>query len=83
MLLALRQGWLREKARGWAWLAANGSMARRAPPGRSSAPGASPTASSQPFSRLSSTREMLQLPAGVAVVNGFVSAWWRGARVFL
>ena len=26
---------------------------------------------------------MLELPAGVVVLNGLVSAWWRGVRVFL
>jgi hypothetical protein len=26
---------------------------------------------------------MLQLPAGVALVNGAMSLWWRCARVFL
>ena len=26
---------------------------------------------------------MLELPSGVAVLNGLVSAWWRAVRVFL
>jgi hypothetical protein len=26
---------------------------------------------------------MLELPSGVAALNGLVSAWWRGVRVFL
>jgi hypothetical protein len=26
---------------------------------------------------------MLELPAGVGVLNGAVSAWWRGVRVLL
>jgi GT2 family glycosyltransferase len=81
-MLALRQGWLREKARGWAWLAGNASwlagrrravQSGRRVPDRELAPFLTPVLDPR----------MLQLPAGVAVVNGVVSAWWRGARVFL
>jgi GT2 family glycosyltransferase len=82
VLLALRRGWLREKARGWAWLVANASwlaarrravQAARRVNDRELAPFLTPVLDPR----------MLQLPAGVAVVNGVVSAWWRGARVFL
>jgi GT2 family glycosyltransferase len=81
-LRALKHGWLREKARGWAWLARNASWLagrRRAVQGgrrirdRELAPFLTPVLDPR----------MLELPAGVAVVNGAVSAWWRGARVFL
>ena len=82
VLLALREGWLREKARGWAWLAANVSwLARR----RRVVQGGRRVPDRELASLLTPVLDprMLQLPAGVAVVNGLVSAWWRGARVFL
>ncbi|MEP6813077.1 MAG: glycosyltransferase family 2 protein [Actinomycetota bacterium] len=81
-LLALRHGWLREKARGWAWLAGNASwlagrrraiQSGRRVRDRELAPFLTPVLDPR----------MLELPAGVAAVNGAVSAWWRGARVFL
>jgi GT2 family glycosyltransferase len=82
VVLALRQGWLREKARGWAWLAANASwLAGR----RRTVQGARRVRDRElaPFLTAVLDPRMLQLPAGVAVVNGAFSAWWRGARVFL
>jgi GT2 family glycosyltransferase len=82
VLLAFRQGWLREKARGWAWLAANGSwLAGR----RRAVQAARRVGDRELASFLTPVLDprMLQLPAGVAVVNGVVSAWWRGVRVFL
>jgi GT2 family glycosyltransferase len=81
-LLALRQGWLREKAAGWWWLARNGSWLgrrRRATQGlrrvsdRSLAPFLTPVLDPR----------MLDLPAGVSAANALVSAWWRGVRVVL
>ena len=81
-LLALRQGWLREKVRGWAWLRRNAAwlrarrrllQAERRVPDRELAGFLTPVLDPR----------MLQLPAGVAVANAVVSAWWRGARVFL
>ena len=81
-LLAIRQGWLREKLRGWAWLAANAAWLRerrravqqhRLVPDRELARFLTPVLDPR----------MLDLPAGVSVVNGAISAWWRGARVFL
>ncbi len=81
-LVALRQGWLREKARGWAWLARNTSwlaahrrqtQALRRVPDRELARFLAPAVDPR----------MLELPRGVAVLNGLVSAWWRAVRVFL
>ena len=82
VVLSLQQGWLREKVRGWAWLARNASwvaghrravQSGRRVPDRELARFLTPVLDPR----------MLQLPAGVAVVNGAISAWWRGARVFL
>lgn len=81
-LLAFRQGWLREKAAGWWWLARNGSwlgrrrratQALRRVPDRSLAPFLSPVLDPR----------MLDLPAGVSAANALVKAWWRGVRVVL
>ncbi|HEY2372456.1 MAG TPA: glycosyltransferase family 2 protein [Gaiellaceae bacterium] len=81
-LLALRQGWLREKAAGWWWLARNGSwlgrrrratQALRRVNDRSLAPFLTPVLDPR----------MLDLPAGVSAANALVSAWWRGTRVVL
>jgi len=82
MLVAWRQGWLREKARGWAWLIRNRvwlaghrretEALRRVDDGelaRFLTPVVDP--------------RMLELPRGAAALNGLVSAWWRGVRVFL
>ncbi len=80
--LALRQGWLREKARGWAWLARNVSWVagrRRVVQGGRRIPDRELARFLTPVL----DPKMLQLPAGVSVVNGAISAWWRGARVFL
>jgi GT2 family glycosyltransferase len=81
-LLAVRQGWLREKVAGWAWLARNGSwlgrrrravQALRRVPDRRLAAFLTPVLDPQ----------MLDLPAGVSAANALVSAWWRGVRVVL
>ena len=81
-LLALRQGWLREKAAGWAWLARNGSWLgrrRRAVQGLRQVPD---RALAQFLTPVLDPR-MLDLPAGVSAANALVSAWWRGVRVVL
>lgn len=81
-LLALRQGWLREKAAGWWWLARHGpwiaakrgaTQALRRVPDRSLAPSLSSVLDPR----------MLDLPSGVSAANALVSAWWRGVRVVL
>lgn len=81
-LLALRRGWLREKARGWAWLVRHrGWVARRRRllqaerrvPDRDLARFLTPVLDPR----------MLELPGGVGLANRAVSAWWRGVRVFL
>jgi GT2 family glycosyltransferase len=82
VLVAWRQGWLREKARGWVWL------------GRNRAWLAAHRRETQALRRVGDRElarfltpavdpRMLELPAGVAALNGLVSAWWRGVRVFL
>ena len=82
VLLALRQGWLREKVRGWAWLVRHrgwlGEHRRRVQalrriPDRSLAPYLTPVLDPR----------MVTLPPGAALLNGAVSLWWRGVRVFL
>jgi GT2 family glycosyltransferase len=82
VLLALREGWLREKLRGWAWLARHGSWVAgrrrllqesRRVADRELAPFLTPVLDPR----------MLELPPGASVANGAVAAWWRGARVFL
>jgi GT2 family glycosyltransferase len=81
-LVAWRQGWLREKTRGWAWLVRKGSwlaahrretQALRQVGDRELAQFLTPVLDPR----------MLELPAGVAALNGLISAWWRGVRVFL
>jgi GT2 family glycosyltransferase len=81
-LVAWRQGWLREKACGWAWLLRNGAwlaahrretQALRRVEDRELARFLTPVLDPR----------MLELPAGVAALNGLVSLWWRGVRVFL
>jgi GT2 family glycosyltransferase len=81
-LVAWRQGWLREKARGWAWLVRNRAwlaahrretQALRRVDDRELARFLTPVLDPR----------MLELPAGVAALNGLVSVWWRGVRVFL
>ena len=82
VLVAWRQGWLREKARGWAWLVRNRAwltahrretQALRRVGDRELARFLTPVVDPR----------MLDLPPGVAALNGLVSAWWRGVRVFL
>src|SRR5205814_149816 len=79
VLVALRQGWLREKVRGWAWLVRNRAWL------------AAHRRETQALRRVDDRElarfltpvfdpRMLELPAGVAALNGLVSAWWRGVR---
>jgi GT2 family glycosyltransferase len=81
-LVALRRGWLGEKVRGWAWLAGHASWlgARR----RETQ--AARRVTDRELARFLTPvldPRMLELPAGVGVLNGAVSAWWRGVRVLL
>jgi GT2 family glycosyltransferase len=82
VVLAWRQGWLREKARGWGWLLRHGSWL------------AAHRRDTQALRRRSDRElarfltpvldpRMLALPSGVAALNGLVALWWRGVRVFL
>jgi GT2 family glycosyltransferase len=82
VVLAWRQGWLREKARGWGWLLRHGSWL------------AAHRRETQALRRRSDRElarfltpvldpRMLALPSGVAALNGLVALWWRGVRVFL
>jgi GT2 family glycosyltransferase len=81
-LLALRQGWLREKAGGWAWLAGNRSWLD----GRRRETQALRRVSDRQLARFLTPvldPRMLELPPGIGALNGLVSAWWRGVRVLL
>jgi GT2 family glycosyltransferase len=82
VLVAWRNGWLREKARGWAWLARNSGWLRehrrrvqreRRVPDRE-------------LARLLTPRfelAMVAHPPGTGLLNAVVAAWWRAVRVFL
>jgi GT2 family glycosyltransferase len=81
-LLALRQGWFREKARGWVWVARHASWVarhRRATQALRRVPDRDVAAFLTPVL----DPRMLELPAAVAALNGLVSTWWRAVRVFL
>jgi hypothetical protein len=82
VLVAWRQGWLREKVRGWVWLVRNRSwlaahrretQALRRVDDRDLARLLTPVLDPR----------MLDLPPGIAALNDLVSVWWRGVRVFL
>jgi GT2 family glycosyltransferase len=80
--LALRQGWLGEKARGWAWLVRHRSwLAARRHRIQSSRRVADRDAAR--FLTPQLDPRMLALPPGIGAVNGLLSAWWRVVRVFL
>ena len=81
-VLALRQGWLREKARGWAWLAGHGMWLNA----RRRQTQAARRVSDRQLARFLTPvldPRMLELPPGVGALNGVVSAWWRGVRILL
>jgi GT2 family glycosyltransferase len=82
LVLALRQGWAREKARGWSWLLRNGSWLRER---RRTVQSLRRVADAELARFLTPVLDprMLALPPGTAAANRAVSAWWRGARVFL
>jgi GT2 family glycosyltransferase len=82
VLVAWRQGWLREKARGWAWLLRNRAWLAAH---RRETQGLRRVADRELARFLTPVVDprMLELPPGVAALNGLVSAWWRGVRVFL
>ncbi|MDX6486573.1 MAG: hypothetical protein QOF43_1726 [Gaiellaceae bacterium] len=82
VVVAIRGGWSRDKARGWAWLLRNRTwvarhresvQATRRVPDRELAVLLTPALDPR----------MLELPAGAGLVNALVSAWWRAVRVFL
>jgi GT2 family glycosyltransferase len=82
VLLALRQGWLREKARGWLWLVKHGSWVadrrRRTQELR--------VAHDRDLAQyLTATLDprMLGLPGGTAAANALMSLWWRLVRALL
>jgi GT2 family glycosyltransferase len=82
LVLAARQGWLREKLRAWGWLLRNGpwlgehrrrTQELRRVGDREVARFLTPVLDPR----------MLELPPGVAALNSLVTIWWRGVRVFL
>jgi GT2 family glycosyltransferase len=81
-LLALRQGWLREKARGWAWLAAHAGWLRR----RRRETQALRRRLDRELAEFLTPEldpRMLELPPAVAPFNRAVALWWRAVRVVL
>jgi len=81
-LVALRQGWLREKSRGWVWLYRNrGWLAAR----RRSVQAARQVDDRSLAGHLTPSLDprMLALPPGIRLFNVAVAAWWRAVRVFL
>jgi GT2 family glycosyltransferase len=80
--LALRQGWLREKARGWAWLMRHrewlGRHRRRVQESRRV-----PDAELARLMTPVLDPQMVALPPGASLLNAFVAAWWRVVRVVL
>jgi GT2 family glycosyltransferase len=82
VLVAWRQGWLREKVRGWAWLLRNRSWlaAHRR---ETQALRQVPDGDLARFLTPVLDPRVLELPPGVAALNGLVAAWWHGVRVFL
>jgi GT2 family glycosyltransferase len=81
-LVAARNGWLREKASGWAWLARNAGWLRahRARLQRER------RVSDGELARLLTPRfelAMVDHPPGTGLLNACTSAWWRVVRVLL
>ncbi|HZS25108.1 MAG TPA: glycosyltransferase family 2 protein [Gaiellaceae bacterium] len=76
VVLARRQGWLREKAAGWAWLVRHRTWLaeRRRATQRLRRVGDREVAR---FLTPVLDPRMLELPSGVAVLNAAVAAWWR------
>jgi GT2 family glycosyltransferase len=81
-LLALREGWLREKARGWLWLARHaawvGDRRKRTQQLRV-------VHDRELAGYLTATLDprMLELPPGAGAANLLVAAWWRLVRALL
>jgi GT2 family glycosyltransferase len=82
VLVAFRSGWLREKARGWTWLAANAAWLVRRRRLTQAARRAPDRELARHLTAVLDPR-MVELPAGAGVLNGAVSAWWRAVRVVL
>jgi GT2 family glycosyltransferase len=82
VLVAWRNGWLREKARGWVWLVRNAGWLRehrRRLQDERRVP-------DEELARLLSPRfelAMVAHPPGTGLLNAGVAAWWRAVRVFL
>jgi hypothetical protein len=81
-LLAWRQGWLREKASGWRWLATHtGWLAHR----RRETQALRRVADRDIARHLSPVLDprMLDLPDAARLADALVAAWWRAVRVLL
>jgi len=82
VVLAWREGWLRQKVAGWLWLLRRAgwladrrreTQALRSVPDRALARFLTPVLDPR----------MLRLPSGISLANAAVSAWWRCVRVVL
>jgi GT2 family glycosyltransferase len=81
-LIAARDGWAAEKARGWRWIVVNRQWVRdhrRHVQGQRQV-------SDHDLARLLTPRFEIQVvehPPGTALLNALATAWWRAVRVFL
>jgi len=81
-VLAVREGWWREKARGWQWLLANSGWLRAHRRELQKAR----TVGDAVLAQLLTPRWETQVvapPPGVGALNTLTAAWWRVVRVFL
>ena len=82
VVLAAKEGWLREKVSGWAWLVRERAWLaeqRRRLQGERVVGDRSLARHLTPVLR----PQMLEAPPGLGALNAIVTAWWRVVRVFL
>jgi GT2 family glycosyltransferase len=82
VMLALRDGWAREKAQGWAWIIRNLGWVRR----HRRALQAARVVDDRALARLLTPRfelEMTERPPGTTLLDAVAEAWWRVVRVLL
>jgi GT2 family glycosyltransferase len=82
VLVAAREGWLREKASGWAWLVRERRWLAR----RRQTLQAERSVGDRELARLFTPEirlQMLEAPPGLRSLNRVVAVWWRLVRVLL